>query len=92
MAARRNAAPKPEETPVEAEAMPVPDEAVTEAPVEPAEETPVEESAVVTTDQFEVEAKPVPEGYKVVIGPSGVESTVPDSIVDALVDSGYKVK
>ena len=50
------------------------------------------ESEVVTTDQFEAEAKPVAEGYTVVIGPSGIASTVPDSIVEALVDSGYKVK
>lgn len=55
------------------------------------EETPAEDSPVVTTGQIK-EAAPVAVGYTVVIGPSGIESTVPDSIVDALVDSGYKVK
>ena len=45
-----------------------------------------------TTDDLMKPAESVAEGYKVVVGPSGVESTVPDSIVDALVDSGYKVK
>jgi len=93
MAARRNTAPKPEETPVEASPVPAepPIEVVPE-PV-PAEETPVE-SVVVTTDQFEVEpeAKPVAEGYTVLVGPSGIPSTVPDSIVEALLDSGYKRK
>lgn len=91
MAARRNAAPKPELPPVEAAEVPAEVPADT-APVDPVEETPVDESAVVTTESLEVEAKPVSEGYTVVIGPSGIASTVPNSIVDALVDSGYKVK
>lgn len=45
-----------------------------------------------TTDDLMKAAEPVAEGYTVVIGPSGIESTVPNTIVDALVDSGYKVK
>ena len=45
-----------------------------------------------TVADVTVEAAPVAEGYTVVIGPSGIASTVPNSIVDALVDSGYKVK
>lgn len=93
MAARRNAAPKPEETPVEATPFhPEPSAEVAPEPV-PAEETPVE-SVVVTTEQFEAEpeAKPVPEGYAVLVGPSGIPSTVPVSIVEALLDSGYKRK
>lgn len=39
------------------------------------------------------EAAPVvAEGYTVIVGPSGVASTVPDGIVEALLDSGYKRK
>lgn len=91
MAARRNAVPKPEGTPVEAAEVPV-ESPVEATPVESAEETPVEESAVVVTGDLGAEAKPVAGGYTVVIGPSGIKSTVPNSIVDALVDSGYKVK
>ncbi|MFI2563014.1 hypothetical protein [Paenarthrobacter sp. NPDC018779] len=56
------------------------------------EVTPVEESPVVLTSDVKEEAAPVAEGYTVVIGPSGIPSTVPDGIVAALVDSGYKVK
>jgi len=71
----------PEETPAQVPFVPA--EAVTEVP---------EETPVVLTSDVKEEVQPVDEGYKVVIGPSGIESTVPDSIVDALVDSGYKVK
>jgi hypothetical protein len=45
-----------------------------------------------TVSDLTAEAKPVAEGYTVVIGPSGIESTVPNGIVDVLVGSGYKVK
>jgi hypothetical protein len=45
-----------------------------------------------TTDDLTKEAEPVAEGYTVVVGPAGIESTVPNNIVDALLDSGYKKK
>ena len=45
-----------------------------------------------TVADVTAEAAPVATGYTVVIGPAGIASTVPNSIVDALVDSGYKVK
>jgi hypothetical protein len=45
-----------------------------------------------TTDDLTKEAEPVAEGYTVVTGPSGHDSTVPDSIVETLLDSGYKRK
>jgi len=51
-----------------------------------------EESPVVTTDDLMKVAEPVAEGYTVVLGPSGHESTVPDSIVETLLDSGYTRK
>jgi hypothetical protein len=45
-----------------------------------------------TTDDIK-EAEPVAEkGYTVVVGPAGYESTVPDSILDELLASGYKKK
>jgi len=31
-------------------------------------------------------------GYTLVVGPSGTETTVPDSILDSLLDSGYTKK
>ena len=34
----------------------------------------------------------VEEGYKVVESPTGTETTVPESIVELLVESGYKVR
>lgn len=34
----------------------------------------------------------VPDGYTLVVSPFGAESTVPDAIRDALVESGYTVK
>lgn len=44
-----------------------------------------------TLDDLKQEAAPVAEGYTVVVGPSG-ETTVPNSILDALLDSGYTKK
>jgi len=45
-----------------------------------------------TTDDLVKAADPVAEGYTVLVGPAGIPSTVPNSIVDALLDSGYKRK
>jgi hypothetical protein len=45
-----------------------------------------------TLSDLSVEAVPVAVGYTVVVGPAGIESTVPDSILDALLDSGYTKK
>lgn len=45
-----------------------------------------------TLDDLKQEAAPVAEGYTVVAGPSGVETTVPDSILQALLGSGYTKK
>jgi len=45
-----------------------------------------------TTDDLKQPADPVDEGYTVLTGPSGHDSTVPDSIVEILLDSGYKRK
>ena len=45
-----------------------------------------------TTDDLKAEATPAAEGYTVVVGPSGAVSTVPDSILEALLDSGYTKK
>ena len=44
-----------------------------------------------TTDDIKKD-EPVTEGYTVLVGPSGSETTVPDSIVEALLDSGYTKK
>jgi len=46
----------------------------------------------VTTADLKVEAAPAAEGYTVVVGPSGIASTVPDSILESLLDSGYTKK
>ena len=47
----------------------------------------------VTTDDVAPAEKPTAaEGYKVVVSPAGDETTVPDAIVDALLESGYTVK
>ena len=46
----------------------------------------------VTTADLKVEAAQVAEGYTVVVGPSGIASTVPDSILESLLDSGYTKK
>ena len=45
-----------------------------------------------TTDDLTKAAEPVAEGYTVVVGPAGIESTVPNTIVEALLDSGYTKK
>ena len=45
-----------------------------------------------TTDDLKAEAKPPVDGYTTVIGPSGSETSVPDSILEALLDSGYTKK
>lgn len=45
-----------------------------------------------TTDDLKQEAAPVSEATTTVVSPAGYESTVPDSIVDSLLDSGYKKK
>lgn len=45
-----------------------------------------------TTDDLKQEAAPVSEGYTRVVGPGGQVSTVPDSILEALLDSGYVKK
>jgi len=45
-----------------------------------------------TTDDLKAEAKPAVEGYTNVVGPSGTETSVPDSILEALLDSGYTKK
>lgn len=45
-----------------------------------------------TTDDLKAEDKPAAEGYTTVIGPSGSETSVPDSILESLLDSGYKKK
>lgn len=46
----------------------------------------------VTTEDLKQPAAPVAEGYTVVVGPSGIASTVPDSILESLLDSGYTKK
>jgi len=45
-----------------------------------------------TTDDLNKEETPKTEGYTTLVGPSGVETSVPDSILEALLDSGYKKK
>ena len=45
-----------------------------------------------TLDDLKQEAAPVAEGYTVLVGPSGTETRVPDSILEALLDSGYVKK
>jgi len=45
-----------------------------------------------TTDDLNKEAAPVTDGYTTLIGPSGAETSVPDSILQDLLDSGYKKK
>lgn len=49
-------------------------------------------SKATTRDDLNKEATPKFEGYTVLIGPSGIETSVPDSILEALLDSGYKKK
>lgn len=43
---------------------------------------------IVTTDQI-TEAVQVEEGYTRLLSPLGSETTVPDSILEALLESGY---
>ena len=57
-----------------------------ETVVEPASE-PVS-SFVLTTDDIKV-VEPVTEGYTVLSSPTGSKTTVPDSIKDVLIESGY---
>ena len=45
-----------------------------------------------TLDDLKQEATPVVEGYTVLVGPAGIETSVPDSILQALLDSGYTKK
>ena len=45
-----------------------------------------------TLDDLKQEAAPVVDGYTVLVGPSGTETSVPDSILEALLDSGYVKK
>lgn len=45
-----------------------------------------------TLDDLKQEAVPVAEGYAVLVGPAGHETTVPNSILDVLLDSGYVKK
>lgn len=45
-----------------------------------------------TLDDLKPDAAPVAEGYTVVVGHAGIETTVPDSILESLLDSGYTKK
>jgi len=45
-----------------------------------------------TTEDLKQPDKPVVEGYTTVVGPSGTETSVPDSILESLLDSGYTKK
>ena len=45
-----------------------------------------------TTDDLKQEAAPDTKGATTVVSPAGYESTVPDSILDDLLDSGYTKK
>jgi len=45
-----------------------------------------------TTDDLKSEPEPVVDGYTVLVGPGGIETSVPDSILEALLDSGYVKK
>jgi len=45
-----------------------------------------------TLDDLNKEAAPKVEGYTVLVGPAGIETSVPDSILQALLDSGYTKK
>ena len=59
--------------------------------VEPEASAPVESkpaSFVLTTNDIKV-VEPIEEGYTILTSPTGAKSTVPDSIKDILIDSGY---
>jgi len=45
-----------------------------------------------TLDDLKQEAKPVADGYTELVGPGGQATSVPDSILQDLLDSGYKKK
>lgn len=45
-----------------------------------------------TLDDLKQEAEPGTDGYTVLVGPAGTETKVPDSILQALLDSGYTKK
>ena len=45
-----------------------------------------------TTDDLNKEAQPVVDGYTELVGPGGQATSVPDSILQDLLDSGYKKK
>lgn len=45
-----------------------------------------------TMDDLKQEAKPVVDGYTELVGPGGQVTSVPDSILDVLLDSGYVKK
>ena len=45
-----------------------------------------------TTDDLNKEAQPVVDGYTELVGPGGQVTSVPDSILQDLLDSGYKKK
>ena len=71
------------------------EEAPAEAPQE--KETVTDEVAVSASEpepatEPEPEAEPAPKGYNHLVGPGGQVSTVPDSILQALLDSGYTKK
>jgi len=75
-----------------------PDEVPAEDPKET--ETATDEVAVSASDdgsdysaaEPEPELPKAPKGYTHLVGPSGAVSTVPDSILQDLLDSGYKKK
>ena len=45
-----------------------------------------------TLSDLKQEAAPVADGYTELVGPSGTVSKVPDSVLQALLDSGYTKK
>lgn len=45
-----------------------------------------------TLSDLSAEAAPVADGYTDLVGPGGQVTTVPDSILQALLDSGYTKK
>lgn len=60
-------------------------------PEAPVVEVEPEVSPVLTTDDIKV-IEPTVEGYSVVVSATGHETTVPDSIKQSLLDSGYTEK
>ena len=45
-----------------------------------------------TTEDLKRSDKPTVEGYTTLVSPSGTETSVPDSILESLLDSGYTKK